>query len=121
MRVVKTSPPQRTRRFLGLILGVLSVLRGDVVFAQFQMPDAKQMSGIPRPVTDLPSGSISVRLIRGDLSNNITGHPVELHVGSKVITVKTDDAGRAQFDSIAAGATVKAVATVDGERLESQE
>ena len=85
------------------------------------MPDAKQMSGIPRPVTDLPNGSVSVRLIRGDLSNNLTNHPVELHQGSKVTTVKTDENGRAQFDGLTAGAGVKAVAVVGGERLESQE
>src|SRR5262245_21035976 len=89
--------------------------------AQFQMPDPKQMSGIPRPVDDLPSGSISVRVIRGALTNNITGHPVELHVGDKVLTVKTDADGRAQFDKVPAGAAVKAIAVVDGERLESQE
>jgi hypothetical protein len=89
--------------------------------AQFQMPDPKQMSGIPRPVTDLPNGTISVRLIKGELSNNITNHPVELHVGDKVQTVNTDDAGRAEFRNLPAGTTVKAVAVVDGERLESQE
>lgn len=102
-------------------LGVLSVLRVETILsAQFQMPDPKQMSGIPRPVTDLPDGAISVRLIRGELSNNITGHPVELHVGGRVLTAKTDDSGRAQFEGVPAG-TVKAVAVVDGERLESQE
>jgi hypothetical protein len=85
------------------------------------MPDPKQMSGIPRPVTDLPNGTISVRLIRGDLSNNLTNHPVELHIGDKVQTVKTDEAGRAEFRDLPAGTTVKAVAVVDGERLESQE
>jgi hypothetical protein len=85
------------------------------------MPDPKQMSGIPRPVGDLPAGSISVRLIRGSLSNNITNHPVELHVGTKVQTVKTDEGGRAQFDKVPAGTTVKATADVDGEHLESQE
>jgi hypothetical protein len=85
------------------------------------MPDPKQMSGIPRPVDDLPAGSVSVRLIRGGLSNNIAGHPVDLHVGGKVQTVKTDDAGRAQFDKLPVGATVKATADVDGEHLESQE
>jgi hypothetical protein len=90
-------------------------------FAQFQMPDPKEMAGIPRPVTDLPEGHISVRLIRGQLSNNIQGHPVELHAGSKVTTVKTDENGRAEFSGIAAGISVKAVAIVDGERLESQE
>ncbi|HWW85822.1 MAG TPA: hypothetical protein VNZ26_19630 [Vicinamibacterales bacterium] len=87
----------------------------------FAMPDPKQMSGIPRPVTDLPNGAISVRLIRGQLTNNITNHPVELHVGSKVTTVNTDGDGRAQFTGLTPGADVKAVAVVDGERLESQE
>ncbi len=105
--------------FLG-VLGVLCVSRAQLA-AQIEMPDPKQMSGIPRPVTDLPDGSVSVRLIRGSLSNNITNHPVELHVGSKVQTAKTDDSGRAQFDGLTAGASLKAVAVVDGERLESQE
>jgi hypothetical protein len=85
------------------------------------MPDPKQMSGIPRPVDDLPKGAISVRLIRGELSNNIAGHPVDLHIGSSVRTVKTDEAGRAQFNDIPPGSTVKATADVDGEHLESQE
>jgi len=90
--------------------------------AQFQMPDPKQMSGIPRPVTDLPASHVSVRLIRGQLSNNIQGHPVEMESGGKVLsTVKTDESGRAEFSGIAPGTQVKAVSTVDGERLESQE
>ena len=79
------------------------------------------MSAIPRPVTDLPDHAISVRLIRGDLSNNITNHPVELKIGSKSITVKTDDSGRAEFKDVPAGTSVKAIADVDGEHLESQE
>jgi hypothetical protein len=85
------------------------------------MPDPKQMSGIPRPVTDLPDRSISVRVIRGELSNNIANQLVELHVGGKVLTAKTDEAGRAQFDNVSPGATVKATTEVTGERLASQE
>jgi len=84
------------------------------------MPDPKEMSGIPRPVNDLPSGSISVRLIRGALSNNITNHDVQLHVGDKVLTAKTDENGRAQFDKVSPGANVRATVDVDGEHLESQ-
>jgi len=90
-------------------------------FAQLQMPDPKQMSGIPRAVTDLPTGHVSVRLIRGQLSNNILGHPVEMHAGGKVLTVKTDENGRAEFSGVSTGTSVKAVAVVDGERLESQD
>jgi hypothetical protein len=90
--------------------------------AQLQMPDPREMAGIPRPVTDLPTGHVSVRLIRGQLSNNIQGHPVEMHAGAKVVaTVKTDENGRAEFSGVPSGTTVRAIATVDGERLESQE
>ena len=111
---------QRTRRSLRVFLSVLSVLCGGVFVtvasAQFQMPDPKQMAGIPRPVTDLPDGSISVRLIRGQLSNNISSHLVELHFANgRVLKVNTDDAGRAQFDKVPAGERVKATADVDGE------
>jgi hypothetical protein len=115
--------PTQSRTLLAALglcgLGVLGY--GRSVIAQFQMPDPKQMAGIPRPVTDLPNGTVSVRLIRGALSNNITDFPVELHVGSQVRTTKTDDAGRAEFGGLPSGATLKAVAVVDGERLESQE
>ena len=56
-------------KLLAVLLALLSF--ATPAFAQFQMPDPKQMSGIPRPVTDLPAGHVSVRLIRGQLSNNI--------------------------------------------------
>src|SRR5580765_5735751 len=105
-------------------LGVLCAARSEAQGGGFAMPDPKQMSGIARPVDDLPNGAISVRLIRGSLSNNLTGHPVDLHVGPKVITVKTDENGRAEFKDFltgTAGASVKATADVDGEHLESQE
>src|SRR5262249_11688832 len=104
-----------------LVLTALILATGAGLQAQFQMPDPKQMSGIPRPVDDLPPGSLSVRLIRGDLSNNIVNHPIELHVADKLQVVKTDDGGRAQFDNLPPGTTLKATADVDGEHLESQE
>ena len=84
-------------------------------------PDPRQMAGIPRPVDDLPNGSVSVRVIRGALTNNIPNQAVDLHMGSDVRTMKTDAEGRAQFDKLTPGANLKAVAVVDGERLESQE
>jgi hypothetical protein len=106
-------------KLLALLFAVLTFVTP--ALAQFQMPDPKEMAGIPRPVSDLADGRVSVRLIRGQLSNNIQGHPVELHAGGKVLTVKTDENGRAEFGGVAAGTNVKAVSVVDGERLESQE
>jgi len=102
-----------------LIVWCALVLLAPIVAAA-QMPDARQMSGIPMPSGDVPPGSVSVRLVRGDLSNNIVGHAVELHIGASVQTMKTDDNGRAIFSGVAPGVETHAVAVVDGERLESQ-
>jgi hypothetical protein len=101
-------------------LGVLCAARSEAQGGGFAMPDPKEMSGIPRPVTDLPDGTVSVRLIRGQLSNNITGHPGEVHPGGKTTTVPTDENGRAEFKGLG-GTTVKFSADVDGEHLESRE
>jgi hypothetical protein len=83
-------------------------------------PDPRQMAGIPRPVDDLPNGSVSVRVIRGSFANNIPNQPVQLQVGSEILTVNTDAEGRAQFDNLTPGATARASAIVDGERIESE-
>jgi hypothetical protein len=85
-----------------------------------QMPDPKQMSGVPLPTSDIPAGTVTVRVVRGTLSNLVVGQPVEL-TGDVSASAKTNDAGRAEFAGLAPGARLKAVAVVDGERLESQE
>lgn len=86
-----------------------------------QMPDARQMSGIPMPASDVPAGSVSVRLVRGELTNNIVGHPVELHAGARTDRATTDQDGRAMFAGVPPGTSVHAMANVDGQRIESQE
>ena len=105
---------------VALWLALVTILGGATASAQFQMPDPKEMSGIPRPVTDLPDRTVSVRVIRGDLSRNIANQEVQLTIDGKPRTVKTDENGRAEFSGLPSG-TVKAATTVDGERLESQE
>jgi hypothetical protein len=111
---------RRSAGILVVILCGLGVLRGGERVAA-QMPDMKQMSGIPRPVDDLPNGSVSVRVIRGDMSHVLANQPVEMRAGNTTRTVNTDPEGRAQFDNIAAGTPVKFSTVADGERLESQE
>lgn len=106
----------KKKTILAFFLCVLSVLCGSTLSAQM---DFRQASGIPRPVDDLPAGTISIRVIRGDLSNPVVNHPVELRVGDDVRTVNTDAEGRAEF-VVATTGTVRASATVDGQRLESQ-
>ena len=79
------------------------------------------MSGLPLPSADLPAGTVSVRVVRGQLSNNVSSHPVRLHIDDGVMTENTGDDGRAQFASLRAGARVRASTDVDGERIESEE
>ena len=87
-----------------------------------QMPDAKQMSGVPLPVSDLAPGTVTVRVVRGSMANVISGQLVELTTGGpSPLSAKTNDAGRAEFSGLAPGTRVKASTTVNGERLESQE
>ncbi len=85
------------------------------------MPDARAMSGIPRPDGSLAPGTVSVRVVRGQLGNLVIDHPVEFVVAGTSQVVKTDAGGRAVVSGLAPGVTVHVLTTVDGERLDSQD
>jgi hypothetical protein len=106
-------------KHLVLLFAALVVVAPSIAAAQ--MPDAKQMSGVPLPVGDLPPGTVTVRVVRGSMTNIIANQEVELSGGPSVMKVKTNDTGRAEFTGLAPGTRVKAVAVVNGERLESQD
>ena len=91
------------------------------VFAQVNMPDASQMSGAPLPAPELPDRTVTIRVVRERMGNNIAGQAVTLKVGAETRSGTTDGQGRAQFEGLAAGAAVQATAIVDGETLTSQE
>lgn len=97
--------------------GAIALLGGH---AMAQMPDARSMSGVPRPVGDLPAGTVSVRLVRDELTNVVARHRVELLVDGRTQTAETDDSGRAEFSGLPPGATVTATATLDGARVQSE-
>jgi len=88
--------------------------------ATAQMPDPRAMSGMSMPSPDLPDGTVSVRVVRRQITNNLTGVEVELHGAGDVRRATTGADGRAIFSGLPPGASVHAVATVDGERLESR-
>ena len=77
-------------------------------------PDPRQMSGMPLPDQALPDGTISVRVIRGSLSNNVLDHPVELRQGDVVETALTDAEGRATFLTLNPGQRGQASTELDG-------
>jgi hypothetical protein len=103
-------------RRLALSVAILSAF---VAVASAQ-PDPRQMSGIPLQVPDLPAGTVTVRVIRGALTNPVSGETVQL-TGASGASAKTDEAGRATFNGLPAAARIKAAVVVDGVRIESQE
>ena len=88
-----------------------------VVAAQ---PPLGQMSGIPLPSPELPDGTITVRVIRGAVTNNVTGQEVQLRQGDSVETATTDSEGRATFLISNAGQQVQASTVLDSQLLQSQ-
>jgi hypothetical protein len=89
--------------------------------AQPMMIDPSKMSGIPRPDPQVPAHTVTVRLIRGELSNRMVGVDVALaNDKGEVVTSKTDDQGRATFANLAAGQQYQARATDGVSELTSQ-
>jgi hypothetical protein len=90
--------------------------------AQPMMIDPSRMSGIPRPDPQVPAGTVTVRLIRGELSNRLVGMEVELrHLGDGTSRkAKTDENGRATFSGLGPG-PYQAFASDGKEQLSTQE
>jgi hypothetical protein len=86
-----------------------------------QMPDISQMAGTPLGAPELADATVSVRVLREQLGNNVVNHPVTLKGAQITKTAVTDAQGRATFTGIAVGTVVVAVSEVDGETLQSQE
>ena len=108
---------RRGSRRRNLLIAILATM---FLMAQAQMPDAKAMSGIPRPDTTVPVGTVSVRVVRGGFDKNLANQPVQFTIDGQTRVVNTDAEGRAVATDIRSGASVVAVAVVDGERLASQ-
>ncbi len=109
--------PWRQAFAIAAILGLLTV----PAFAQMATPDPSAMAGLPLSAGDVPDASVTVRVLRERMGNNISGQLVTLRVGTESRTATTDAQGRAQFSALPAGASVQASTTVDGEVLTSQE
>jgi hypothetical protein len=78
------------------------------------------MHGRAIPASDLPTGTVTVRVVREQLGNNIVGQDVRLTVGGAARAARTDDQGRATFENLSPGAEARAETTVAGEQLVSE-
>jgi hypothetical protein len=89
-------------------------------WAQPMMMDPSKMSGIPRPDPQVPAGTITVRLIRGQLDKRMVGVEVGLtNTAGAVAHQKTDAEGRATFAGLAEGTYLASAKDGDTE-LKSQ-
>jgi hypothetical protein len=84
-----------------------------------QMPDPSLIHGKALPAPELPNGTVTVRVVRESIGNNISGQPVTLTATGRTRTAPTDDLGRAEFTNLPVGQEGRAAATVDGEALQS--
>jgi hypothetical protein len=87
--------------------------------AQIEMPDPSLIAGKAIPAPELPAGTVTVRVVREAIGNNITGQDVRVTVGGTTTTARTDAQGRAEFSALQPGAQGRAEATVTGEALVS--
>lgn len=102
-----------------LVLGAMCLMLGAARPAVAQMPEPRTMHGQAIPSGELAPGSVTVRVIRQALGNNVPGVEVELHGAGDVRRATTAADGRAQFTALPVGASVHAIARVEAERLES--
>ena len=88
-----------------------------VASAQVNMPDPSLINGKAIPAPELPAGTVTVRVVREAIGNNIAGQVVVVTSGATKREAKTDEQGRANFDNLQPGVEAHAEAVVNGERL----
>lgn len=103
------------------VAGVLSLLVGaGEGRAQVQMPDPSLIHGRAIPAPELPTGTVTVRVVREAIGNNVAGQQVRITVAGASRTASTDAQGRAEFTNLTPAARGHAEANVDGEQLTSE-
>src|SRR5262245_24427791 len=99
-------------------LGIAVVLT--VALSAQDMPDPSLINGRAIPAADLANGTVTVRVVREAIGNNMPGQQVKVTVGRTTQTATTDEQGRAEFKSLPRGADAIAEVAVEGETLRSQ-
>lgn len=105
--------------WVGLLL-TMGLLGGPLAWPAAAQPQLRQMAGVPLPSNEVPAGTVTVRVVREELSNNQSGVEVQLTDGKQTRTARTDAEGRAQFTGVPVGLQVRAQVTADGETVSSQ-
>jgi hypothetical protein len=100
-------------------VALAAVLLASIASAQ-DMPDPSLINGRAIPAADLPNGTVTVRVVRESIGNNMPGQQVHVKVGQNTFTATTDAQGRAEFKDLPRGGDAIADSIVEGETLRSQ-
>jgi len=84
------------------------------------VPDPSLVHGKPLPAPELADGTLTVRVVREAMANSLPGQTVTVTAGSRTMTGRTNDSGRAEFTNVPRDTDVRAQVTVDGEMLVSE-
>jgi hypothetical protein len=104
---------------LCLVSCALCLVPSTRALAQINMPDPSIIHGKALPAPELPVGTVTVRVVREAIGNNVTGQEVRVTAGGTVRTARTDEQGRAEFANLPSGSEARAEATVNSEQLVS--
>lgn len=96
-----------------LILSVATLAAQD-------MPAPELIHGKAIPARELADGTVTVRVVREAIGNNIPNQVVTIQIDGKAVTARTDELGRAEFKGLPRDTALRAEATVDGESLVSE-
>ena len=81
-------------------IAVIAILFAAPAYAQVEMPDPSAIAGQPLPAPELPNATVSIRVVRERMGNNIAGQEVTLNVGNTPIA---RDALAAELDRATGG------------------
>lgn len=110
---------RKTIDLVSWVIGVAGfiVIAEMLVFGQINMPDPSMIAGQAIPAPELPDGTVSVRVVRQELGNNLIDQEVTVTVAGTSQTAITGDDGRAQVTGLSFGASGTAETVVNGETL----
>jgi len=95
----------------------LPPVTGDPTTARHTM---LQAAGMPLNDGALPPGMLTVRVVRGAFTADLSGETVTIDVAGRQETARTGADGRAQFAHLPVGAAVRVSAIVENQRLTSE-
>ncbi len=82
-------------RWFAWFAGALVLGFGGSALAQINMPDPSVINGKALPAGDLQTGTITVRVVREAIGNNVVGQQVTVTVNGETKKAVTDEQGRA--------------------------